>query len=202
MAIKSDIPQINTLRLAVEKYVGFKMHTHTDFIELVDQIEKQLHEHISESTLERLWKYSTRSYKTVSIRTLDVLAEFSGYLSWDNFCSELETISQEEYEIVEEVLYSDTLSEGQILKITWLPNKTIKIKYLGNNQYVILNSENSKLVKGDTFYCLSITIGQEMRLEHVHKQNEDENLEEDENKSLRYIIGRKHGITSISFIDC
>ncbi len=117
--------------MLVEEKAGFKMHTHADFIVLVECIGNALHEHVSETTLERLWKYSTRHYKTVSLRTLDVLSEYCGYQSWDVFCEMLLKTSQIESEIIEEVLYSDSIPVGQKMKISWLPDRTIIIRHLG-----------------------------------------------------------------------
>lgn len=69
MSIKSNIPQIALLRQCVEERFGKPLTVHADFVELVSQIEILLRQHISESTLERVWGYSTRGYDTVSLRT-------------------------------------------------------------------------------------------------------------------------------------
>lgn len=79
MSIDRKIPQIKELCQLVEKCFGKAMEVHTDFVKLVKQIELQQREHISESTLERVWGYSTRGYDSVSLRTLNVLAVYAGY---------------------------------------------------------------------------------------------------------------------------
>ena len=82
MNIKTDTSQIILLKQAVERTIDFPLSTHGDFLRLSAGIEITLREHMSESTLERLWGYSTRHYDTVSVRTLNVLARFVGYHSW------------------------------------------------------------------------------------------------------------------------
>ncbi len=77
MSIRSDIPQIAALRQRVEERFEKRLAVHADFLALVAVIEMEQRQHISESTLERVWGYSTRGYKTVSLRTLDVLAKYA-----------------------------------------------------------------------------------------------------------------------------
>ena len=76
MGIENNIPQIAALRQRVEQRFGNPLDVHSDFLQLVAEIEKELREHISESTLERVWGYSTRGYNSVSLRTLNVLAKY------------------------------------------------------------------------------------------------------------------------------
>lgn len=47
----------------------------------------------------------------------------------------------------------DDLYEGQILKLSWLPDRTCIIRYLGNGYFKVLSSENTRLSKDDTFEC-------------------------------------------------
>ena len=76
MNFESNIPQIAVLRKRVEERFGKPLTIHNDFVMLVEDIEKCLREHISETTLERVWNYSTRGNNSVSLRTLDVLAKY------------------------------------------------------------------------------------------------------------------------------
>ncbi len=196
MAINSDIPEVSLLRSVVEKTAGFRMHTHSDFVVLVEQIEQKLHEHISETTLERLWKYSTRGYETVSFRTLDVLSDFSGYKSWDYFCENVTDDSQLEIDIVENVVYADFLQVGQKLRISWMPDKKIDVQYMGNYQFNTLSATNSRISVGDTFQCKSFVVGRELYMENVCKAGR----QNDYNATQRYVIGRCNGITQVEVI--
>ena len=84
MSIDRNIPQVIALRERVETYFGKALIVHSDFIDLVAEIEKSQHQHISETTLERVWGYSTRGYNTISLHTLDVLTRYVGYDNWIN----------------------------------------------------------------------------------------------------------------------
>lgn len=78
---------IAMLRNAIEEKVGRKMCTPKDFNFLSDKIFDELHQHVSTSTLKRLWGYIP---STIMPRkaTLDLLAQFAGYANWSGFCGE------------------------------------------------------------------------------------------------------------------
>ena len=69
---------------AIEQEVGKKVATPKDFEWLADKVETRTKEHLSESTLMRLWGYRTG----VSTRqsTLDILSRFLGYADYVTFC--------------------------------------------------------------------------------------------------------------------
>ena len=72
--------QTNTLRLcrAVEADLGRAMRTPKDFDFLSEQILERVHQHLSATTLKRLWGYlpgDTQPRQT----TLDILAQFEGF---------------------------------------------------------------------------------------------------------------------------
>ena len=60
MSVPVNIPEITALRSRVEEKYGEPLETHNGFILLVGAIEAEVREHVSESTLERMWGYSTR----------------------------------------------------------------------------------------------------------------------------------------------
>ena len=81
---------IEQLREAIEKEAGRKMKTPKDFDYLSEVIERQLHEHISSTTLKRMWGYLAEPV-TPRISTLDILAQFLGHADWDAFCKKLDS---------------------------------------------------------------------------------------------------------------
>lgn len=55
----------------------------------------------------------------------------------------------------------DDLYEGQMLKLSWLPDRTCIIRYQGNGSFKVVSSENTRLAKDDT---LSAVISSTMNL--------------------------------------
>lgn len=188
MSIKRNLPQIVALRQKVEARFGKPLTVHFDFVTLASQIEKKLHEHISESTLERVWGYSTRGYDTVSLRTLDVLSQYATDSFWVEFCEQLRQEVGMESEIFDaEVVYVAELCVGQELLIGWLPNRVCRIRYEGEDSFTALECAHSKMQPGDTFSVHQFILGKELVMTNFRTQSSLE---------LRnYVVGQKNGLT-------
>lgn len=192
MSIQRDIPQIIVLRERVESRFGKKLSVHADFLALVAVIEMEQRQHISESTLERVWGYSTRGYNTVSLRTLDVLSRYAEGCDWQEFCEKLASEGGCESELFDvEHISSSDLSVGDRLQIGWLPDRLCEVRYLGDNRFVAERCENSKMQRGDTFSCLQFALGEKVVLTDLHQAGTPEN-------ALKiYSIGRQNGLTTL-----
>ena len=194
MSIPRDIPQIVALRERVEARFGKKLAVHADFLSLVAEIELEQRQHISESTLERVWGYSTRGYNTVSLRTLDVLARYAEEHSWEDFCERLKMDEGSESELFdEECILTSDLAVGDCLQIGWLPDRLCEVRYLGANRFVAERCENSKMQVGDTFSCLQFTLGRELSINDFCALN---------NVSAKtYVVGRQNGLTLLRRVE-
>ena len=187
MTIKSDIPQICALRERIENKLGKTLNTHSDFIELTSLIELELRQHISESTLERVWNYSTRGYDTVSLRTLNVLSNYAIGSNWNAFCDLLMKENKIESEVFNlEVISTQDLNIGDKVRIGWLPNRICVVRYLGENNFVAEHCENSTMKEGDTFVCHQFILGKELVMSDFRQE------------SKIYIVGKEHGITTLN----
>lgn len=192
MNIKSDIPQILLLRKHLEKSIDFPLNTHGDFLRLSAGIEFTLREHISESTLERMWGYSTRGYETVSLRTLNVLCRFTGFRSWEHFCEAISSGAAESELFKGKTIDSSDLAVGTLIRIGWAPDRICIVRYLGNNRFIAEETENSTMQKGDTFSCLQFQKGKELHLDDFRKSGSPE--------KFRYVVGINNGLTALEII--
>ena len=84
---------IGRLREAIEAECGRKMRMPKDYDFLADAIFERLHQSISPTTLKRLWGYLSES-ATPRTSTLDILAQFVNYDSWQAFCQQTETSTE------------------------------------------------------------------------------------------------------------
>jgi hypothetical protein len=190
MVIKRNIPQISALRQHVERRFGKKLAVHADFQALTAAIEAALRLHISETTLERVWGYSTRGYDTVSLHTLNVLAAYAEGCSWEDFCKLLQEGTNCESDFFNtEHIDSSELTEGDRLRIGWLPDRICEIRYLGENRFQAERCENSKLQDGDTFSCLQFTLGHPLTMTDLCRDNAL--------LGPTYVVGQKNGITTL-----
>ena len=195
MSIQTNIPEIAALRKEVEKRYGSPLHTHAHFVSLTEAIEVALHEHISPTTLERVWEYSTRHYDTVSRRTLDVLARYADKESWDNYCNYLRQTSGTESDFFTAGLLSvSTLSIGTRLRLGWQPDRVCEVRYMGEYRFVVEGVRNGSLQVGDTFACLQFQLGKVMYMDCFQRANEEST------EGQRYAVGRENGLTLLEII--
>ena len=192
MNIPVDIPQITIIKEMIEKSIDFPLNTHGDFMRLSARIEFALREHMSESTLERLWGYSTRRYNTVSVRTLNVLCRFIQFRSWEEFCEDLSKNSYDSELFNGESIYTSDLEVGARIKIGWNPDRICTVRYLGNNRFVAEETLNSTMQPGDTFSCLQFQKGRELHLDDFRKA--------DPSERYRYVVGVNTGLTTLQIV--
>ena len=193
MSVSVNIPEITALRSRVEKKYGKPLETHNNFIFLVGAIEAEVREHVSESTLERMWGYSTREADAISLRTLNVLSCYVGASSWKGFCADLKTSAQvESEEFSGDSIVSATLAAGKRLQLGWLPDRMITVEYLGENRFVVIESINSSLRPGDSFECLQIQVGRPLYLDRFRRAEAD--------GEARYVAGERSGLTLVKLL--
>lgn len=194
MSVKINTPQISALKLAVEQKSGLLLQTHNEFLQLISQIESAINDHMSETTLERLWGYSTRECTSISVRTLNVLSKFIGHVNWASFCASLALQSPVESEIFSgDTIDADALAIGTKLRIGWLPDRICIIEYLGGHRFIAVETHNSSIQPGDTFSCIQFQKGRELYLDkffHVATGEES-----------RYVVGQKAGLTTVEVIE-
>ena len=193
MNIKSDIPQIYVLRQRVEHKVGFSLDTHGDFLTLSAKIEACLREHMSESTLERIWGYSTRHYDTVSSRSLNVLSRFIGFHGWEEFCNSLSSGNPGSELFDGDSIDVAELESGARIRLGWAPDRVCIVRYLGNFQFIAEVTENSTMQPGDTFCCRQFQKHRAAHLDNFCKAGTE--------KRHTYIIGKNTGITTLEETD-
>ena len=188
MSVSANIPEITALRRRVEEVSGASLQTHNAFIALSESIDRALREHISESTLERLWGYSTRGAAAVSVRTLDVLARYCGSAGWDAFKADLKGLSESE-EFASEGIAASSLHVGDQLQLGWLPDRLVSVRLESDGRFVIVDSLNSSLQPGDSFECAWFQQGRPLYLDHFRRAGSD--------SESRYVAGERSGLTTI-----
>lgn len=197
MSIKADIPQIAALLRQVETETKLQMKVGSDYLALVDIIERQLRQHVSETTLQRLWGYSTRENYSVSLRTLNVLSQLVGCDNWEQFCDRLRDESQRESDIFKgNALIVERLSVGTRLRIGWQPDRLCIARYIGNNRFVAELTENSTIQPGDSFSCLMMQKGRELYMDMFQRANDNGQPDTE----ARYVVGQRNGLTTLEIL--
>ena len=131
-----------------------------DYDRLSHQIMKVLNEYLSPTTLKRFWGYLPAEQVKPRLHTLDVLARFAGYRSFAQFSEQTgSTDSSTQMESVQSgflegvSITPEDLDIGQIITLTWNPDRKIVVRHQGKGYFRVEEVENSKLCVGDTFRC-------------------------------------------------
>ena len=196
MSIQTNIPQIAALRREVEGVFGGPLLTHVHFVSLADAIESTLREHISPTTLERVWGYSTRHYDTVSRRTLDVLANYANVGNWDEFCQIIiQRAGTESDFFTDDIVTVSALQVGARLRLGWQPDRVCEVRYMGNNRFVVESVTNGSLRVGDSFSCMQLQLGRLMYMDCFQRAGETPA------ENQRYAVGRENGLTLLEVLE-
>jgi hypothetical protein len=175
------------LRRKTEHVAGFRMQTKQDFSKLAMCIFKDTREMISDSTLRRFFGYQKEKVQTVpSQHTLDLLAQYVGYIDFETFCKYLshEGNSCSDF-LLNNCLQAKSLLKGDKVKLFWEPDRCVTVQYIGLCMFKVLASRNSKLSVDDVFICERIVENQPLMLSNLIHENGD---------PVNYICGKKGGV--------
>jgi len=189
---KKNSSVIFALRAEMEQVLGRKLKTPNDFMFCVGAIWEKLHQNLSPTTLKRLWGYIDGA-DTTRLSTLNILSQFLGYSDWEDYLVCLEQKSESQSGILQQPqIAASDLQKGTQIEIQWQPNRRCVLEYLGENSFVVLESEHSKLQKGNTFECLSF---------YLHQPLYIDNLIQDNNPPVSFVVGKRDGLTVVRKVE-
>lgn len=172
------------LRDRIEEMMGRTMKTPRDFTWLSRQVEERTRLRVSSSTLRRFWGYVNEGVKA-SAYTKDALAKFLGFQDFAQFVEMQGEGNVQSQLVMGDRVSCDDLYVGQMLRLSWLPDRTCIIKYEGQGRFSIVEAKNTRLSKGDTFEC------------HLFINHEPAYLDKwthEGNIPMTYAIGKTNGI--------
>lgn len=172
------------LREKIEEMVGRKLLVPRDFAWLSEQLEKHTQQRVSGTTLRRFWGYVNEGV-SASKFTKDVLAKYLGYRDFEMFAKLNGTGEVQSQLVLGEQIVCDELYEGQMLKLSWLPDRVCIVRYQGLGLFEVVASKNTRLSKGDTFKC-HLFINHEPAYLHAWQHGSQ--------APATYAIGKKNGI--------
>lgn len=125
--MNNESVEIVELRKKIEESVGRVMHTPADFDFLSGAVWERIREYISPTTLKRTWGYLD-GVKNIRFSTLETLARFAGFKSWDNYLAERRFAQEQNSAIVSEgVIEAARLAEGDVVEVEWKPDMLLSI---------------------------------------------------------------------------
>lgn len=152
----------------IEAATKQRYRTPKDFDRLRERIFGRLQVYVSSTTLKRMWGYLGEDV-TPRLSTLNILSQFLGYQDWEDYLerSDLEKDGESNPIMSRRISVGTDLVEGDIVMVTWQPDRELEMVYLGNMMFRIERSENSRLTAGTTFRCGVIIHGEPLFLDNV-----------------------------------
>ena len=185
-------PEIQCLRRDIEQHMEQQLQSPADFQLLIHRIWEKQHAVLSLSTIKRLWGY-VESNGAPRLSTLNTLARFLNFTDWHAYLVSLEQRGGiESAMFTGEGIQTSELKKGDLIAVTWQPNRQCTFRYLGENQFVVVESKNAKLQKNTTFSAVRFMIGQPMYLDNI--------LLADGTRTS-YVAGKRNGLTSVTKIN-
>jgi len=149
-------------------------------------IESKTGVRIGATTLKRLVGFA-QDERTPHASTLDAIARYLGYAHWDELMK-VEDKGNSDFDVSDEEVRSANIQPGESIEITYLPDRKVSMKYLGNNRYKIVESENSKLKINDEVEILNFVLHHPLLVLNVWRNGEPLG---------QFTAGRVSGLSSI-----
>ena len=144
---------------------------------------------IGATTLKRLVGFA-QDERTPHTSTLDAIARYLGYAHWEEL-TKIEDTGNSGFDSSDEELRSVDLPVDACVEITYLPDRLVRMQYLGNQRYRIVDSQNSKLQTDDEVEIQNFVLHHPLSVLNVWRNGE----------SLgQFTAGRVSGLSSIAVI--
>lgn len=179
-------PEIAELKHRIETNLKRKMKTPTDFIFLSGAVFERTRETMSPTTLKRLWGYVDGADQTRN-STLEILSQFLGFNGWDQFIEEINKDNGSD-KVLSPHIDAKELNIGDIIRVSWRPDRHCIFRYLGNMKFIVEEAENSKLKVGNTFYCSLFILGEPLYISR---------LVQGKNPPVDFVVGNKDGLCEL-----
>lgn len=155
----------------LQKRCGHSLKYPADIERLALDIETVTGEHIGVNTLKRLMGMIDDE-REPRLSTLDVVAHYIGYGDWATL-QLLDSASNSSFDTVEGELRVADLQEGKMVEVSYLPDRRLRMTYLGEQRFRIIESDNSKLLKDDIITVSHIVNDYPMLVSHVLREGVD-----------------------------
>lgn len=184
--MQEHYPEIESLKLVIEKKKGGKIATPTDFGQLTSMILRETGFHVGVTTIKRLWGYIDNNNR-MRESTLSIFARFVGYRDWDDFCTTVHNNEGTESSFLSErQIISTNLAVDELVEIGWLPDRYCLIRHIGGSRFVVEWAMNCKLHAGDTFCASFFSKGHPLYIT---------DLSQNGSRQVAYVAGTRHGLT-------
>lgn len=140
----------------LKKESGSELRLPSDCEVLSLDIEGKTGVHLGATTLKRLIGLA-QDERTPHQSTLEVIARYLGFANWEQLMK-IEDKGNSDFDANDDELRADDLQAGTLVEVSYLPDRAITFRYLGNRRFKVVSSVNSKLSAGDEVEILNFVL--------------------------------------------
>jgi len=167
-----NLPPIVVAKLEERTGISLGNPSDRDIQILSTCIENVTKSRLGVNTLKRLLGRISDNTHQSRPGTLNVIAQYLGSPNWPSLLLTLSNGSSS-FTSVEGELRTLDMKEGQVVEITYLPNRKLHFAYLGNEQFELVANENSKLCIGDICLISSFILRYPLIIRNVTRNGEE-----------------------------
>ena len=168
----------------LEKKSGNPLNSSSACERLALDIESQTGEKLGFTTLKRLLGFTSEQAEPRH-STLDILARYLGFKSYTELEDALNNKGDSDFDSNSETVYSSRLPAEAEIRLSYSPNRRLTLKHVEDDEFIVMESINGSLQKGDIILVKSFTSGLPMIARDVIRKGE---------RLGRYVAGSKFGI--------
>ncbi len=184
------MPLSKELIKKVEARLGRPLKYSADCELLAQAIEDMTGERLGVTTIKRLFGFAGEQTEPRGT-TMDIIAQYLGYSDMKDMASKLGNQSDISMFTPVDQLDIAGLEEGTQIQIAYDPDRVIVLTYMGDCRFIVNESINSKLRKGDKVHITQLAKGFELMVGDVVR---------DGNSIGSYHSAKNGGLTSIEII--
>lgn len=148
------------------KQCGREIATPNDCAVLALDIESRTSEHMGVNTLKRLLGFIDDE-REPRVTTLNIIARYLGHDDWETLKLIDDEAGNSDFNESQTEIHAAQLKPETMIEITYQPNRRLVIKFLGDNPFVVVESENGKLHVGDFVHLDHIVSGYPLLVSEV-----------------------------------
>lgn len=175
-------------KLIIERKLGRNISSPHDCSILMYDIKSETGESVGLNTLKRMFGFID-GHRVARTSTLDVLARYAGYRSWEEIMTTVGLESNSGFEDSEDEFYSDELPVKAVVEFEYSPDRRVVMVHEDEgDKFVVIESENSKLRRNDVVFVRYFLLHYPMYANNVIRNG----------RMLgRFSAGKTYGLTRI-----
>lgn len=174
------------IKAEIERAYGQPLKYPADCQRLAMSIRERLNETIGVTTLKRLMGFVS-DVQEPRLSTLDILARYCGFCDYDDLQRYVARAGDSDFE-VEPDISASALAPGSIVGFEYLPDRKVRLRYLGNCEFEVLTCENGSLQAGDIITVTNFVAQSPLIVGRVMRDGVDLG---------RYTAGKVSGISNL-----